>query len=356
MYCIPPRSVDTLFRRLNGNYRGKGHAYLWSESTLSRASDFQLSLARRRSGVHEHAGPMPDDELQQWVDSLPRAEDGRAIVDGPRGQALLDTANIEDDLAGTSPHADSVRTNAAYRTWITEKLADEHDYTLQRKYVRDNSGEGGARVFEQKKHVPQTHLDAAVASSFATTGDFRHVEVDSDTDLAKLAHVGAEYEQLRRHLPRTDSTPALRFRKTGRHKASGVYHPHVDNIAVDPRTPSSFLHEYTHHLDHTAGGRNLSSEEDFRPLLRRAQQAVTASDAPHLAAKRDYYRTPTEVHARTMELYFHWKSPGTSLNGDEERYSTDAAYTTLAPMREEIVTYWDAKLAELGAEPPAARA
>lgn len=347
---IEPRAVDTLFRRLNGSYRGKGHAYLWSESTLSRTSDFQLSLARNRSGVHAHAGPMPDHEMREWLDSLPRAEDGRAVLDGPRGQALLDTTTIDEDLAGTSSHAATVRTNVAYRTWITEKLADEYDFTLQRKYVRDNSGEGGARVFEQKKNVPQSHLDAAETSTFRTTGDFRHVEVDSDTDLDKLAHVGAEYEHLRAHLPRTSSTPALRFRKTGRHQALGVYHPHADNIAVDPRHPSSFVHEFTHHLDHTAGDRNLSGEDDFKPILRRAQAAV--STEPALSKKADYYRTPTEVHARSAELYFHWKGLDTSLNGDDDKYGSDPAYTSLEPMKDEIVTYWDAKLAELGAEPP----
>lgn len=347
---MQPRAVDTLFRRLNGSYRGKGHAYLWSERTLSRTSEFQLSLARTRSGVHAHSAPMADHELKEWVEGLPRAEDGRAVIDGPRGQALLDTTTITDDLAGTSAHAETVRANAAYRTWITEKLADEYDFTLQRKYVRDNSGEGGARVFEQKKNVPQTHLDAADSSSFAITGDFRHVEVDSDTDLGKLAQVGDEYWKLRRHLPRTNFTPALRFRKTGRHQALGVYHPHVDNIAVDPRHPSSFLHEYTHHLDHTAGHRNLSSEDDFRPILRSAQAAV--SREPALAKKAAYFQTPTEVHARSFERYFHWKNPGTSLNGDEEKYDTNPAYTSLEPLKDDIIKYWDAKLVELGAEPP----
>lgn len=323
---------------------------MWTEDTLSRGSRLSMGIARERAGLSNT--PMADGEMREWVASLPRAEDGRAIVTGPRGETLMEVRGIEEDLAGTSPHAESARTNRAYRPWITEKLADEYDYTLQRKYVNDNSGEGGARVFEQKKNVPQTHLDAAEASTFATTGDFRHVEVDADTDLDKLAQVGAEYQQLRRHLPKTGSTPALRFRKTGRHQAHGVYHPHVDNIAVDPRSPSAFLHEYTHHLDHTAGGRNLSSEDDFRSILRGAKQAVARSGDPALSKKADYYRTPTEIHARTMEMYWHWKNPGTSLNGDETKYSTDAAYTTLAPMKDQIVKYWDAKLTELGAEPP----
>lgn len=347
---LTAKEVDTLFRRLNGSYRGKGHRYLWTEETLSRGSRVSMWVATDRAGLGDT--PMADDEMRDWVASLPRAEDGRAIVTGPRGETFMEVRGIEDDLAGTSPHARMVTINTAYRTWITEKLADEYDYTLQRKYVHDNTGEGGARVFEQKKNVPQTHLDAAEASTFATTGDFRHVEVDADTDLDKLAHVGAEYQHLRKHLPRTDSAPALRFRKTGRHQALGVYHPHVDNIAVDPRHPSSLLHEYTHHLDHTAGDRNLSSEEDFRSILRSAQSAVTRSGDPALSKKADYYRTPTEIHARSMEMYFHWKGPDTSLNGDAEKYATNPAYTTLAPMKDQIINYWDAKLTELGVEPP----
>lgn len=347
---LDPKAVDQLFRRLNGNYRGKGHRWLWSEDTLSRRNRFTLSVARTQAGLPENT--MSDHELRQWVDSLPRAEDGRAVLTGGRGTAFLETRGIEEDLDGTSYHAASAATNTAYRTWITEKLADEHDYTLQRKYVHDNSGGGGARVFEQKKNVPQSHLDAAEASTFRTTGDFRHVEVDADTDLDKLAHVGAEYEHLRKHLPKTGSTPALRFRKTGRHQALGVYHPHVDNIAVDPRSPSALIHEYAHHIDHTAGDRNLSSEDDFKPILRAAQKAVTTSNDPALSKKTDYYRTPTEVHARTFEAYFHWKGVDTSLNGDEKKYSGNAGYTTLAPMKDQIMAYWDNKLTELGAEPP----
>lgn len=76
------------------------------------------------------------------------------------------------------------------------------------------------------------------------------------------------------------------------------------------------------------------------------------STEPALSKKADYYRTPTEVHARSAELYFHWKGLDTSLNGDDDKYGSDPAYTSLEPMKDEIVTYWDAKLAELGAEPP----
>lgn len=341
--------VDTLFRRLNGSYRGKGHRWMWTEDTLSRGSRAGVALTRARAGVDLTGVAMPADEVRDWLETLPRNEAGEAVVSGPHGEYTLNTSGIESDLAGTSPHAAAVHLNRSYRAWVTEKLADEYDFTLQRKYVRDNSGEGGARVFEQKKNVPQTHLDAAENSAFRTTGDFRHVEVDADTDLDKLARVGAEYEHLRAHLPRTSSTPALRFRKTGRHQALGVYHPHVDNIAVDPRHPSSFVHEFTHHLDHTAGDRNLSGEDDFKPILRRAQAAV--STEPALSKKADYYRTPTEVHARSAELYFHWKGLDTSLNGDDDKYGSDPAYTSLEPMKDEIVTYWDAKLAELGADP-----
>lgn len=350
---LDAKTVDQLFRRLNGNYRGKGHRYLWSEATLSRRNHFMLSMARTKAGLSDT--PMTDDATAEWLASLPRAEDGRAVITGPRGQALLDTRDIEEDLAGTSPHSDMVAANRAYRRWITERMADEHDFTLQRKYVHDNSGGGGARVFEQKKNVPQSHLDAAENSTFRTSGDFRHVEVDADTDLDKLAHVGAEYEALRRHLPQTQSTPALRFRKTGRHQAMGVYHPHVDNIAVDPRHPSSFAHEYAHHIDHTAGDRNLSSEDDFKPILRAVQRAVSASHDPVLNKKIDYHRTPTEIHARSLEAYLHWKNVETSLNGEPDKYATDPAYTTLAPMKDQIITYWDAKLTELGAEPPVSR-
>jgi hypothetical protein len=258
----------------------------------------------------------------------------------------------EANLNGETAHAKKATMNRAYRAFLEEELAVEYDYQRSRAYVRDANASHSATVFEEKKNVPQSHLDAAENGYFKASGDFRHVEVDEDTDLARLDQVGREYGQLRRFLPRTDKAPTLRFRKTGRHKALGIYHPHAQNVAVDPRHPSSFVHELVHHFDHTDGEQNVSSGEEFRPLLRAAQANLSRSDSAAVKAKLGYYTTPTEVLSRTAEVYYFWKMPGTSLNGDAAKYDTDPAYQALVPLKEQIIGFWDKKLAEKGMEIP----
>lgn len=361
---IPKAEIDTLFRRLEDkSVSGKRYAYLWDEDRLD--TDVQLAILVA-GGDLGRVDSMSPDEVRQLLSTLPtdtvtvftqagRTERPAYLVRTPWPTGGIRTAylpmdRVDAELAGTTERARRAATNRAYRAFLEEQVNVEYDYQLQRGYVKRNDADHSATVFEQKKHVPQSHLDAAEQSPLHTSGDFGHIEVDERTDLDKLHQVENEWARLSRMLPKTGKTPNLRFRLTGRHKAEGVYHPHVDNIAVDPRHVRSFLHEYMHHVDHTAGGRNLSSGDDFRPLLRRVQGAMSAIKDPQISAKIDYYRTPTEVLSRTAEVYFHWKYPDTSLNGDAEHYATRPEYAAMAPMKDDIVAFWDAKLAELGVD------
>ena len=366
---LDEREVDRMFDRLTDKrYAAKDYKNLWSESVLPmdkvRFMGAAILLEQAADGepitgsydeaqaIFQRVTAMPADEIRSHLARCQTAQSPTGASVYTVGLAYVDTASIEADVNGTSDHARRAAMNRAYRELLTEELATESDFALQRKYVRDNDAAHSATVFEQKQHIPATHLAAAESGYFKESGDFRHVELDADTDLDKLRQVEREYEHLRRFLPKTGHTPTLRFRKTGRHNAQGVYHPHVDNIAVDPRHPSAFVHEFIHHVDHTVGEKNVSSGDGFRPILRAAQQQLAVTDAPHIKKKLDYYRTPTEVLSRTAELYFHWKSPGVSLNDDDVRYGTDEAYTTLAPLRDQIITFWDKTLTDLGAEVP----
>ena len=71
--------------------------------------------------------------------------------------------------------------------------------------------------------------------------------------------------------------------------------------------------------------------------------------------KLEYMRTPTEVLSRAGERYFAWKGVDTSLNGTNESYEEQAAYAMLEPFKDEIIAFFDKKLAELGAEVPQGR-
>lgn len=367
------------------DFGGKRWASLWDEARYSQdvtaAAVAGMILSGDRDAIQAVAGCDSPEQLREFIarlepeqvmDAIGYLPKGSGTVirgsgtaehpdvwivpydpgGNPRFGSMLYPHTLAAELDGTSQRAKRASLNRAYRSFVLEVLQAEEDSALNRKYVRDHHPAHTATVFEQKKHVPQSHLDAAERGVFGRSGDFRHVEIDADTDLPRLSAVEREYVHLRRYLPRTGKAPALRFRKTGRHQANGVYHPHADNVAVDPRHPDAFVHEFIHHVDHTAGGKNLSAGDDFLPILREAQQAIARSNDPALKQKFDYWRTPTEVLSRTAELYFSWKHPDTSLNGDASKYATNPAYTTLEPLKDQIVAFWDKKLGELGAEVP----
>lgn len=371
--------VRQLFWRLSDQrLSGKRWAHLWDEKQLSDdvvagvaaglmsgGQHERVAACDGASGVADMVGQMSAEEITAALSHL-ETKRGLMVSGGvvsepevyvvpfrPGGSAgrLLYPEAVKAEVAGTSSRAKQAALNRAYREFLEEKFQVEYDFQMNRKYVRDHAEGHSATVFEDKKHIPQSHQDAAIDGVFGRSGDFRHVEIDADVELPRLDAIGSEYVRMRRYLPQTESAPALRFRKTGRHRAAGIYHPHVDNIAVDPRHPDSFVHEFIHHVDHTVAGRNLSAADDFRPILRSAQRAVLA-DGSLMAHETEYLNTPTEVLSRSAEMYFHWKEPKTSLNGDGTRYATDVGYTTLAPLKDHIVAFWDAKLAELGADVP----
>jgi len=363
--------VDHMFRCLmDKRCRGRDWQRMWDENPLPPSHMMALVAAAVPGIARTHMGNTPEENLalvrSMSLDEIraafakyplqerPTVTEGHAgyakayIVEAGARTLFVDKTALELHLAGLTPFSRRAAMNRAYRAFLEEELSVEYDYQLQRKYIRDNNASHSATVFEEKKSIPAAHLAAAEDGFFHSSGDFSHVELDADTDLDKVARIEDEYAQLRGFLPRTDKIPTLRFRKTGRHHALGVYHPHVDNIAVDPRHPSSFVHEFVHHVDHTVGERNISSGEEFRPILRAVQANIARE--PSLARKADYYQTPTEVLSRTAEAYFHWKGIDTSLNGDDAKYADNPAYTTLLPVKDQIIRFWDTLLPELGAD------
>jgi hypothetical protein len=232
----------------------------------------------------------------------------------------------------------------SYNDFMQQTMERIADVRQQRRYERDIAAGDSATVYQQKKHVPESHLDAARTSVFTTAGDFAHVEIDESVELELMTQIEAEWKVLREALPHSDVKADLRFRKTGRHKAAGVYHPLKHNIAVDPRHPYSFVHEYFHHLDYTFGAdadtKQLSLSEDFAEILHGVQRNMRASGK---IDKLDYYTTPTEVFARGGELVCHWSGLATSLNGDATKYDTEV-YQAFEPYRQQLMEWYGRRL------------
>lgn len=186
------------------------------------------------------------------------------------------------------------------------------------KYYRemeDGLKKSCAKAYQTKKNIPQKVLKEMEESVFNEY--FGYVEFDETCDLDKVRVVAEEFIKFKKEvMPGFDSSNvALRFRKLGKHKASGLYYPMFGCLCVDLRSPSSFVHEYGHCLDHvmSPGRLALSDKEDFyktyslyATALKRAvtgNKDVAAKLSGGSKYNLDYYLLKTEAFARCFELY-----------------------------------------------------
>jgi len=143
---------------------------------------------------------------------------------------------------------------------------------------------------------------------------FGYVEYDEDVDLTKIKIIEEQFVAFKEtYFPFINATQnAIRFRRLGNHKASGLYYPVVSCLCVDIHSPSSLIHEFGHLIDYCYG--NLSTNEDFLPLaedykclLNKAMKEDEAfgKELSNKSKKynKDYYLIPTEIFARCFELY-----------------------------------------------------
>lgn len=199
---------------------------------------------------------------------------------------------------------------------------------IKREANREYAKRHAAGVFSDKKRCDDAHRRAAEASMFGRT--FRHVEIDDEVDLDMFARIDHEFRIRRANgeLPAIDAGNAFRFRKTGRHKAIGVYSPALHAIAVDPRAPRSLIHEFAHAYDFEHG--QISCTTLFKPVL----DAFTARfDRTDLSESRIRYAlTPTEVFARGWEIHMLHTGKGGSFVGVEADFRNDPLYRPLLDM------------------------
>jgi len=159
--------------------------------------------------------------------------------------------------------------------------------------------------------------------------NFSYVELDSDTDLNKFKLVENEFLRIRRLFSMDKVEKAeLRLRKLGKHRALGLYYPTLKCLCVDITSPSSFMHEFGHHLDYTSSSKPLSLQYDFRNIIRgyTVRYDIQKGDDPYLSKKRSYFLTPTEIFARTFEMYLVNQGVSTSLLKDKDDMKINNGY------------------------------
>lgn len=187
---------------------------------------------------------------------------------------------------------------------ISALMTVQQNYHLERVYRR-NASSDYARSFETKKNIPSHVLEYMQNCSFNET--FGFVEIDADCDKDKIDILWQEFSQFKREYFAKQSCKdeTIRFRKLGAHKAAGLYYPQYHCMCIDVSNPGSMVHEFGHLVDYANG--KLSLQKEFEPVLFCYQSLLEDMPKEAFPSKGkynlDYYLTPTEVFARSLEMY-----------------------------------------------------
>ena len=131
---------------------------------------------------------------------------------------------------------------------------------------------------------------------------FSKVEVDSTVDDETFAEMCVAYEVLKGTgimVLSPEKDVALRIRRFSRRGFSAAYMPRFRDVVIPVSEPGYFVHEYGHALDFCYG--NPSRSVEFLPVI--AMYRTMVSEAAPDGFDREYYFRPTEVFARSLEVY-----------------------------------------------------
>lgn len=257
----------------------------------------------------------------------------------------------------------------------------EHNFVLNQKYARQ-SGATIATVQSDKKYQDSELNKSTIFNQLG----FRKVEVDTqkyeskEFDYSLFKKVEEDFEEICNKLPHASAQPELKFRKLGKHKATGLYAPFLNILAVDVRNTESFIHEYGHYLDYKHGGKeNYSLRDDFEHiitsysnnfkitfkkkedelltrLMKASKESASGTNVVSLEEKRlsaelellkksnkmfDYFTTPTEIFARGFELWvFETITSNSSLLKSREEYSNRIEYVSFNGIKESLFSFF----------------
>lgn len=178
---------------------------------------------------------------------------------------------------------------------------------------RDEINKSIATAYITKKNIPKSVLAAMDKTDFKKY--FKYVEFDEDVDLESVKVIEKEFKVLNRAYfsGKAFFDVKLRFRKLGKHKASGLYYPTLRTLCVDLRSPSSFIHEYFHMIDDQLGDPSLGTafqdivEEYKREFLRGMEKSTDAVKQKLNGRSKynlQYYFRRAEIFSRCGEIYF----------------------------------------------------
>ncbi|MCI9439546.1 MAG: hypothetical protein HFH85_20810 [Lachnospiraceae bacterium] len=185
------------------------------------------------------------------------------------------------------------------------------DLSYENSY-REQLTRNVATAYMTKKNIPETVLNAMKNTGFLHY--FKYVEFDEDVDLLSVNAIEKEFIAMNKAYFSGSVFPdvKIRFRKLGKHRASGLYYPFLNTLCVDIRSPSSFIHEYFHMIDNQLG--DLSLDLDFQDIVEEYKKAFlealnkedqSVKEKMHGKSKYNisYFFRRAEIFARCGEIY-----------------------------------------------------
>lgn len=184
-----------------------------------------------------------------------------------------------------------------------------------------------ARSFQTKKHINKSTQEVMKNNKFLSK--YGYVEIDNDVNLEKFNQLEKEFEDLTKkiYVPECKDH-SFRIKKLGKHRAAGLYYPDPIRATIfDLDYPDSYIHELGHQIDHVLGKEVMLSETiRFKRVAELYEKEVnkTVNELPDdngfktvwkgkTKFNSSYYLQPTEIFARSFELYLWNKGIKTSF-------------------------------------------
>jgi hypothetical protein len=203
---------------------------------------------------------------------------------------------------------------------MTREFVKQTTYVKEKVEREVKEASDYARSFQTKKNINKQTLAVMKDNAFLTK--YGYVEIDNDVSLEKFALLEKEFEELTKkiYIPKCDDH-SFRIKKLGKHRAAGLYYPDPIRATIfDLDAPDAYCHELGHQLDHVMGKECLLSETIRFRKIADLYESLVENNVKHLDDDHPfkirwkgntkynaaYYLQPTEIFARSFELYL-WK-------------------------------------------------
>ena len=241
-------------------------------------------------------------------------------------------------------HRYSQETGKTIATFRTDKKYQDEE--LNKKTIFNKLGFRKVEVDTQK--IYQTE-----AVGYTEDGETIYENVGIPFNYEEFCRVEEDFQKLHDNLPKSNVSPELKFRRLGKHHATGLYCPTMNIIAVDVRDTTSFIHEYGHYLDFKYQNEKrepISLSVEFEILVDKYRDSLEYLNTHKYnnvlsKSKMEYFGIPTEIFARSFELWvldrFVSDETNSTLLNTKKYYNTSIQYLAIDPIKKDAFKLFD---------------